>query len=153
MCWLCDHPECTPGDWLDALWKLKQRQGWVVPYVEDERRPFAYTAGLHEHGLPELMVTGLDPPEAVRTLNAVARYLLDGGRPLPGERISIDGAPPLEVVQVQHPDVHLRVAVAFYGPISALQLVWPDARGHLPWCAQFSGRAQPVLGVRAASLL
>ena len=57
----------------------------------------------------------------------------------------------LEVVQVEHPDAHMNVAVAFYGSdLRALQLVWPDARGHRPWCAEFSNGQvrQPVLGVR-----
>jgi hypothetical protein len=59
----------------------------------------------------------------------------------------------LEVVQVEHPDAHMYVAVAFYGAeLRALQLVWPDDQGHRPWCAAFSNGQvrQPVLGVRFA---
>jgi hypothetical protein len=47
--------------------------GWAVQYVESERTPFAYTVGLHDCGLPELLVTGVSPPRAKRLLNTVAR--------------------------------------------------------------------------------
>lgn len=107
---------------------------------------------MHERGLPELLVTGLPPQRTAQLLNGVAAYLVDGGRRIPGELISSPDAPPLEVVQVQHPDAHMNVAVAFYGPdVRALQLVWADDRGHHPRCPEFSrGQArQPVLGLRA----
>jgi hypothetical protein len=56
----------------------------------------------------------------------------------------------LDFVQVQHPDAHQKFAVNIYGPLRALQLVWPDQQGHRPWCAEFSngGVRQPVFGVR-----
>ncbi|HWF69652.1 MAG TPA: DUF4262 domain-containing protein, partial [Mycobacterium sp.] len=127
------------------------KQGWIVQFVESDRAPYAYTVGLHKRGLPELLITGLPPQRAARILNSVAEYLVNGGRPIPGERILIGGEVLLEVVQAQHPDAHMNVAVAFYGPaLRALQLVWPDDRGHRPWCAAFSNGEirQPVLGVR-----
>jgi hypothetical protein len=51
---------------------------------------------------------------------------------------------------VEHPDAHLKFAVSIYGPVRALQVVWPDEQGHRPWCAEFSnGRVrQPVFGVQ-----
>lgn len=57
-----------------------------------------------------------------------------------------------EVVEVEHPDVHLRFAVDLFGPrISALQLVWADERGRWPWAPGWGHgrRRQPVLGRRA----
>lgn len=151
MCWKCDHPESTVAEWLDAIRDMVDKRGWVVQYVESDRRPYAYTVGLHPRGLPELLVTGLPPQPTARLINGVAGYLLDGGKPIPGELISTpDGL--TEVVQVRHPEAHMNVAVAFYGPeLRALQLVWADDDGHLPWCAAFTpGRVhQPVLGLRA----
>jgi hypothetical protein len=88
---------------------------------------------------------------ARRWKNKVAKYLVDGGKPIPGELISIGGGPLLEVVQVQQPDAHMDVAVAIYGTdLRALQLVWPDDRGHRPWDPAFFNEyaRQPVLGVR-----
>ena len=151
MCWMCDHPEATVQEWLDAVREMVQKHGWAVQFVESDRMAYAYTVGLHERGLPELLVTGLSPKRATHLLNSVADYLVDGGKPLPGELISIAGGPPLEVVQVQHPDAHMNVAVALYGPdVRALQLVWPDDQGRRPWDPAFSnGKArQSVLGVR-----
>ncbi len=101
MCWKCDHPEATMQEWLEAIYKLVEKQGWVVQFVEDDRTPYAYTVGLHERGLPELLVTGLSTESATRILNSVAEYLVDGGKPVPGEQILIGGEALLEVVQVE----------------------------------------------------
>ncbi len=78
--------------------------------------PFAYTIGLHERGLPELLVTGMPPERANLVLNTVAEYLVDGGRPVPGERMLIGGELLLDFVQVQHPVAHLKFAYSIYGP-------------------------------------
>lgn len=151
MCWMCDHPDATAREWLEAIDETVQKHGWAVQFVEQDRTPYAYTVGLQARGLPELLVTGLSPKPATHMLNSVARYLVAGGKPVPGELISIGRGPLVEVVQVQHPDAHMNVALAFYGTdLRALQLVWPDDRGHRPWDAEFSNGnvRQPVLGVR-----
>jgi hypothetical protein len=151
MCWKCDHPDSTMQEWLEVIRQTVQKHGWAVQFVESEKTPFAYTVGLHELGLPELLVTGLPPHSAVRMLNSIAAYLVEGGRPVPGEWISIGGKSMVLVVQVQHPEAHLNMAIAFYGEeVRALQLVWADEQGHRPWCSEFSnGRVrQPVFGVR-----
>lgn len=151
MCWKCDHPDSTVDEWLAVIRHTVVEHGWAVQYVESDRTPYAYTVGLHERGLPELLVAGLPPQPTARILNTVAEYLVDGGQPVPGEWISIIDGPQLAVVEVEHPDAHLNVAVAFYGrKVRALQLVWADEHGHRPWCPDFRnhGVRQPVLGVR-----
>ena len=50
---------------------IMKDHGWAVQFVEDNRRPFAYTIGLHNLGLPELLVTGLQPQTAGRVLNSL----------------------------------------------------------------------------------
>ena len=150
MCWKCDHPEATMQEWMDLIYEQVQRNGRFVQFVESDRTPFAYTIGLHERGLPELLVTGMPPERANLVLDTVAEYLVRGGRPVPGERMLIGGELLLDFVQVEHPDAHLKFAFYFYGPeLRALQLVWPDDHGHRPWCAQFSNGdvRQPVFGV------
>jgi hypothetical protein len=149
MCWKCDHPESTMQEWMELIYAAVQANGWVVQFVSD-RTPFAYTIGLHPRGLPELLVTGMPPERAKLVLDSVAQYLVEGGRPVPGERMLIGGELLLDFVQVQHPDAHLKFAVSIYGPLQALQLVWPDDQGHRPWCAKFSngGVRQPVFGVQ-----
>jgi hypothetical protein len=136
-------------EWMELIYAAVQANGWVVQFVSD-RTPFAYTIGLHPRGLPELLVTGMPPERAKLVLDSVAQYLVEGGRPVPGERMLIGGELLLDFVQVQHPDAHLKFAVSIYGPLQALQLVWPDDQGHRPWCAKFSngGVRQPVFGVQ-----
>jgi hypothetical protein len=151
MCWLCDHPEATRDDYYDLLQGKISRNGWTVQYVESERRPYAYTVGLHDWDVPELLVTGVSPQRASRLLNSVARRLVSGDVPSPGQQMPLTDGPLVEIVQVAHPDAHMDWAVAFGGPdIRALQLVWADGRGRWPWSAEFAdGRAtQPVLGCR-----
>jgi hypothetical protein len=151
MCWKCDHPEATIQEWLELIYEKVKENGWTVQFVQHDRMPFAYTIGLHERGLPELLVTGMPPERANLVLNTVAQYLLKGGRPVPGERMLIGGELLLDFVQVQHPIAHLKFAVSIYGAeLRALQVVWPDDQGHGPWCAEFSnsGVRQPVFGIR-----
>ena len=60
MCWMCDHPGATQQDYFDELRSRVQKHGWAVQYVEIDRAPYAYTIGLHDRGLPELLVTAHD---------------------------------------------------------------------------------------------
>jgi uncharacterized protein DUF4262 len=152
MCWQCDHPNATVDDYLDELRRTMREHGWAVQYVESDRTPFGYTVGLHDCGLPELLITGVPAQRAERLLNTVARDMMDGKALSPGQKIAVRSGPLVEAVEVANPDAHMTWAVAFGGPeVRALQLVWADGRGRWPWAAAFSdGRGrQPVLGVRA----
>lgn len=152
MCWQCDHPDRTFDDYLDVLREVILRHGWAVQYVEDDQRPYAYTIGLHDRGLPELLVTGLDPKRATWLLNSFARRALVGGRPIAGNQVFLPAGTRLELVDVAHPDAHMGMAIAIEGNgISAMQLVWADGRGQWPWAPGFDDgqRHQPVLGARA----
>ncbi|WP_233716164.1 DUF4262 domain-containing protein [Mycolicibacterium vinylchloridicum] len=151
MCWICDHPDRTIADYLDEVRGKIQRRGWTVQYVESPQLPFAYTIGLTDYGVPELLITNVSPQRALRVLNGSAEHLLRGVQLTAGQQFTLCGCPMLEVVEVEHPDAHMGFAVALYGPIRALQLVWADGRGRWPWAADFCDREsrQPVLGVRA----
>jgi len=139
-------------DYLDELRTTISDHGWAVQYVESENRPFAYTVGLHDHGLPELLITGLSPDIAARVLNSIAHMTVDDGTTLaPAMHIDYQDRFLIEVVEVEHPDVHLKFAVRIFGPrVRAVQLVWADDRGRWPWDAGWGHgrRRQPVLGVR-----
>jgi hypothetical protein len=152
MCWQCDHPNATADDYLDELRTTMLEHGWAVQYVESDRTPFGYTVGLHDCGLPELLITGVSAERAGRLLNTVAKDMMGGTVLSPGQKIAIRSGPLVEIVEVANPDAHMKWAVAFGGAeVRALQLVWADGRGRWPWAAAFSdGRArQPVLGTRA----
>jgi hypothetical protein len=151
---MCDHPDSSVEDYLDVLREKIRGHGWAVQFVEDDLRPFAYTIGLHHRGLPELLISGLPPRTAARVLNSMAHMIVEDGTVLaPAMHIDYQDEFLLEVVEVEHPDVHLTFAVGLVGPhVRALQLVWADARGRWPWDAGWGSgrRRQPVLGVRSA---
>jgi hypothetical protein len=153
MCWQCDNPHGTIDEYLDSLRDTIKDHGWAVQFVESERRPFAYTVGLHDMGLPELLMTGLQSRTSARLLNSIAHQIVDDGTILqPAMHIDYQGEFLLEVVEVEHPDVHLKFAVALCGAqIRAFQLVWTDDRRRWPWDRGWSHgrRRQPVLGTRS----
>jgi Domain of unknown function (DUF4262) len=151
MCWQCDNPDRTIDDYFDQVRETIRAQGWMVQYVESDRTPFAYTIGLHDWELPELLITAVSPQRATRLLNTLARDALAGKDLTPGRQIKVPTGPFIEIVEMSRPDAHLNFAVAFGGPeVRALQLVWADGRGRWPWTASFCDgrRRQPVLGVR-----
>jgi hypothetical protein len=153
MCWQCDNPNGTTEEYLDELRDTISDHGWAVQFVEHDKRPFAYTIGLHEHGLPELLITGLGAQVATRVLNSIAHQMVDDGAVLaPAMHIDFQDRFLIEVVEVEHPDVHLIFAARLCGSdVRALQLVWADDRGRFPWAPGWGHgrRRQPVLGVRA----
>ena len=105
-----------------------RKNGWAVQYVESDRTPFAYTIGLHDWGLPELLVTGVSPPRASRLLNGVARDALRGLSLTPGSQIKVQAGPLIEIVDVDHPDAHMGWAVESGGP-DVRAVPSPDAIG------------------------
>ena len=134
MCFECDNPEFSCADYLDTvITPLVHRNGWAVQGVEG-RHPLAYTVGLTDRGLPELVVTGLRAGPAASLLNDVARQVLQQDV-TPGQRLS-SAQWELQVLAVEHPQEHLLTATALYGDeVRGMQLVWPDDRGRYPWQA------------------
>jgi len=153
MCWRCDNPDGTTEEYLEELRAMIADHGWAVQYVESDNRPSAYTVGLHARGLPELLMTGLSAEVSCRVLNSIAHMIVDDGVVVaPAMHIYYQDRFLIEVVQVEHPDVHMRFAVELFGPkVRAMQLVWADEKGRLPWEAGWGHgrRRQPVLGRRA----
>lgn len=153
MCWQCDHPGATTEDYLDVLRTIIRKRRWAIQFVESERQPFAYTIGLHAKGLPELLVTGLNPQTSKRLLNSMAHDVVDCGTVLNSAmHIDFNSEFYLEVVEVEHPDIHLKSAIGLYGPeVRAHQLVWTDDARRWPWDRGWAHgqRWQAVLGLRS----
>lgn len=151
MCWSCDHPQATHQEYLDLVRQHLVKDGWAVQYVEGPS-PYAYTVGLTDAGLPELLLTGLPPEISLRLLNAVAHYMIHEREPAAGDTMSLPDGWFGEFVAVTEPTAHLAIVVDLRGPhFRALQFVWRDTHGHSPWCPDFNrgGPRQPVLGMRA----
>lgn len=154
-CWRCLHPARTDEDHLREIEQRIDRHGWLVQAVAGTRgqAPLAYTVGLTDLGLPELLVTGRPPEPGAPLLNAVAQQTLEQGEVRPGEVVHLEHLH-VEAVGLPHPDAHLFTAAYLYGPaLRAVQLVWADDRGVLPWERGHRGGrgGQPVLGPRAAA--
>lgn len=151
MCWRCDHPDKTLDDYLALTRERIVAHGWAVQHVESDRMPFSYTIGLHDRGLPELLVTGLPAKDALWLLDSFAKRMAAGLRAVPGDQVTLPANTRLELVDVEHPYAHMGMAIAIGGfGVTAVQLVWADGRGRWPWAPGFDDgrRRQPVLGVR-----
>lgn len=143
------------------------RFGWSCYYIlGDPGPPWLYTIGLvegFEH--PELIVFGLDQHSAHGLATRVLERLKSGveigaGRHA-GERL--DGLPiaylEVDVANWREPSDYFLGWLDYYRALDknpdrrALQLVWSDEEGHLPWDKHFSSRLrhlQPLLDVPPA---
>jgi hypothetical protein len=154
MCRLCDNPN-PDGDAekdLEGLREAVRAHGWVIKCDDEGTCPYAYTIGLHELGLPELLATGVTTDRALALLDYFTNDAIVNGPPAPGDRIVLSDTAMIEAVQVDHPAAYMDLAVALFGPdLRAVQLVWTDLCGRWPWDAAFDydGVTQPVLGMRA----
>jgi hypothetical protein len=123
-----------------------------------DREPvMAYTVGMIENfGHPELIIFGVPAKIAATVLNVLGASFVSTGHTVP-----IDV--PLENLFCRHPIVAKMARVdlaALYAllaaeraqtkghRLSAVQLVWPDIKGHFPWEAAYDeslDRLQPRL--------
>ncbi|MEV6907288.1 DUF4262 domain-containing protein [Amycolatopsis sp. NPDC051071] len=155
MCWHCDNPGKTRDDYLvEEVRPLIRQYGWMVQTVDGGgvQPAYAYTVGLTDAGMPELVVTGLRERRSGQLLNFLAQEAVRSGPPEPGEVLpAAVGWPALEVVPLSAPFVHMPTAVLLYGEdFRALQVVYEDEHGRWPWDREFRGGTggQPVLGAR-----
>jgi hypothetical protein len=142
------------GQVLRDLARVIDRFGWAVLHgggsgTGDPR--WSYTVGLSGLGHPEVIVVGL-PFEAAETyLNLVGEAVRAGARFSPGVVTTAltDADSPVVFLQVADTS-RLAVAEQFAGSVDALQLVWPDSTGKLPWEEGHRNppHAQPLLGPR-----
>ncbi|WP_052669021.1 DUF4262 domain-containing protein [Nitriliruptor alkaliphilus] len=118
------------------------RHGWAIQAVPDDgpgEPSFAYSIGLHERGLPELLAIGLHPEEAAWLVQQVAEVMTRaGGDTLaPGDTITLDLGPSspevrLGTVADQWVPRYLLRAYEHYGEdrdLDVLQILLPDSNG------------------------
>lgn len=146
---------------LEELLQTQQRLinefGWavtaVLPDLGESRTTFAYTVGLTERDLPELVVAGLDPLIAKELLNDVAERISSSGEWFShGQRVTdlLDG---YDVIIVGGPATDALLpgmAYARYGKerVRLQQIVWPDPYSRFPWDDGYlyPAHVQPLLG-------
>ena len=95
MCPMCNDPTLTQADVHAALARVIEETGWAIQSVTGGRlyAPLAYTVGLTDFDLPELVVTGLRPDRARALLNEVAEHSLHAQPPRPGDRVQSAAVP------------------------------------------------------------
>ena len=138
-------------DPLDDLRDKIATFGWAVRNVADSdpAKCLSYTVGLTAHGHPEVVMTGLPPDVGHAFLNIVGDIVVrEGGQFIAGEETTeLADGPPMPVLAVQDKR-DLTAVEAICGDVPALQIVWTDSRGHLPWEPDYANPpgSQPLLG-------
>lgn len=160
MCAMCDRQSIE--DYANVIEDLIRRHGWALQYVNSDSElevrssdegeivpAYCYTVGLTGHGHPEIVMTGRSPGESAAVLNVLARRVLVGSEaPVAGSEQAAAGFE-LSFVDVTHCADWLTMAYRIYpgAGVQAVQAVWRDVEGHLPWEGDFpSTIVQPVLG-------
>jgi hypothetical protein len=122
---------------ISNMEKVISDYGWGVIVVGgDSSQPsFAYTLGLADKALPELLVIGLPAPAAHSILNAAARVAVDAGGLAVGRPIEGVANMPLHVRPVDAAvarKVCRMAAVRVQADLAVHQLVWPSPEGNYP---------------------
>ena len=152
MCWQCDNPNGTTEEYLDELRETISDHGMGGPVRRGRQEPFAYTIGLHDRGLPELLMTGLDVQVATRVLNSIAHMIVDDGTVLaPAMHIDYQDRFLIEVVEVEHPEVHLKFTVRLCGSdVRLSNWCGPTTVAAFPG-ARMGSRSKKATGARVRS--
>lgn len=138
-------------DPLDDLRAKTDAHGWAIRNVSgsDPARCLSYTVGLTAHGHPEVVMTGLPPEVGTAFLNIVGEIVVrEGGRFAAGEvTMELADGPAMPVLPVLD-KTDLTAMEAVYGDVPALQIVWTDSAGRLPWEPGYANPAglQRLLG-------
>lgn len=123
-------------DPLEDLHNKIDTYGWAVRNVSDSdpAKCLSYTVGLTAHAHPEVVMTGLPPEAGTAFLNIVGEIVVrQGGRFAAGEATTeLADGPAMPVLEVLDKG-DLTAVDAIYGDVPALQIVWTDSAGRLPW--------------------
>lgn len=159
MCALCDGR--SMAEYVRSVEDLVDRHGWALQYVDSSTPDsyeefggsitpaFCYTVGLTALGHPEIVITGRAASESASVLNALARRVAVGDDSLRAGIHSWAAGFDLYFVDVAQCEEWLVIANRLYSPgrVRAIQAVWRDAQGNLPWEGDVvSTIVQPILG-------
>jgi len=121
---------------MDDLRAKIDDYGWAVRKVSDAdpAKCLSYTVGLTAHGHPEAAMTGLPAEVGTAFLNIVGQIVVrEGGRFTAGVATTeLSDGPAMPVIAVSDTSALTAVDV-IYGDVQAIQIVWTDSSGHLPW--------------------
>jgi hypothetical protein len=140
----------------DSMDAMIARYGWAIQGVfpGDDTPGFTYTVGMAAHGLPDVIVFGLPMDIAHPFLNQVClRMKEEGPLPLDTNLDDVANGLPTQFVAVprEEADKYMFATRRRHADYTAIQMVWPDAKGKFPWDPEFDPRfidQQPVLRAR-----
>jgi hypothetical protein len=145
-----DHEQAWIATWRRVAENVRL-YGWHVAmnYADEDGFPFAYSVGAARHGLPEILVAGIDPAVGAQLINA----LLNAGRSGNAlrEGVTYPGIANLPIqLKTLTSDQALQglpMATPFHEgrPFPAMQMVYPDPDGRFPWDAGYHFPWQPLL--------
>nr|WP_256871665.1 DUF4262 domain-containing protein [Paenarthrobacter nitroguajacolicus] len=126
------------------------KHGWAVRHVgAGHEAAFSYTVGLTAVGHPEIVMEGLPFEVAQAFLNLMGEEVKAGRRFTPGSITTdlTDSPAPIAFISVEN-ITGLTAVAEVYGEVNALQAIWSDSTGRLPWESSYrnSADAQPLLG-------
>jgi hypothetical protein len=141
-------------EYMLQLLEIIEEHGWAVQGVGGgelpSEVPFTYTVGLTAVGHPEFILQGMPFRYAQQLLNTLGSEVRDGRRYRANTLTSdpTETAAPVALIEVVD-TTDLMAANAIYGDIEALQVIWPDSSGHLPWDEGYANgpEAQPFMGI------
>jgi Domain of unknown function (DUF4262) len=134
MCDMCDG--LSKRQIIEKTKLTVARYGWQLTMVEGGRSSpgFGYTVGLLERRHPELLVTGRDPEETSAILHELVRMVLGHGHVLTAGMMLPLHTREVYLAPLEDPAAVLLQAVPLYRRrLRALQAVWADDDGLLPW--------------------
>jgi hypothetical protein len=112
------------------------RQGWHAALVEGGRDSpaFGYTVGLTELRHAEILITGREPREIYLMLAEMAHMVLGHGTRLPATLNVRLSSRRVYLAPMEEQKEVLLYAHKLYGRrLRAVQAVWADESGQLPW--------------------
>jgi hypothetical protein len=141
-------------DYFAHLLELIAEHGWAVQSVGGGELPgevpFAYTVGLSTLGHPELIMQGMPHPYAHHYLNDFGEEIRKGTKFLPDTTSTVVSGEEAPFAFITAVDTSQLLAVEhIYGSVDALQVIWPDSAGKLPWDDGYANPpwVQPFLGI------
>lgn len=138
---------------LQDLLRIVDEHGWAVRQVgagpTAAEVQFSCTVGLTALGHPEVVALGLPPEVAALFLNMIGDDVRAGRRFEHGAVTAelTDGVSPVVFLRVVDTG-RLTAVEEVCGRIDAVQVVWPDSTGRLPWQEGHRNppTTQPLLG-------
>lgn len=136
---------------FNQLLALIDEYGWAVRHVGagEEEPAFSYTVGLTVMAHPEIVMEGLPFEAAQAFLNMMGEDVKAGKRYSSGVMVSDLTEPPAPIAFIPVTNTtKLTAAVQAFGEVQAVQAVWSDSTGRLPWEPAYRNPAdaQPLLG-------